>query len=484
MPNDDDLDGWETVTDVPLSRKHDWLCVVLMNQSGTRFLAWGVIQVAPFLLHAREGLKSERQTIERLHYQQCILSPKKPPPSLHVNYGEPAVMPGRCFNLDELSEMLTRRLEQYKNPTRKCIVSTPEGKALDRLSFQIAAAAVARYRGLHPPGAEHSSLEHWIRGEQRIALHRFRMDHVRELEGYRVFEDDDENMEDATSPEEKLRKVVRGLGGPPILNVTDLLPLAHQDEVAIAYDGHFLVYPDHAVVLLPRLLREGEETLRHIAQIGTFQSFRDHPHLMDMLETFHSQLRDWDAPAVLPTPKPKRQITLNGGAPILPSADLDELKAVMPACMRPLYDRAFRPGIPHLKFDDRRIFYGFVLANGVPAAMLEKEIVAKASMIEGYDYKPIIVQIKETDKYVRTEKFGMGFGCNKLQDMGHCPWYHSPSSIDDSATRQARSDARVSCHQHQLNTAKLQVDPRGKEWKIGFPLAFTQDLKHMLLDKA
>lgn len=469
MPDDDDLAVWEVIKCVPLpSRAWDWMGIVLVNAAKDRFLAWGVVRVAPLLLAAPEGALATAWTIPRLTPDQCLRS-VAPPASWHIDYALPADLPTRHFNLDELAGLLRVRLAQYQSPTDACLVATPDARRMDRLSFAMASAAIARYRGMYPTiGA--SSLTRWIRGEQRIALYRFRCAHLADASALRVRPD-------------WLPPGYAQFCGPDVLDATELLPLAHQAGTALLHRGRLLVSPDHAMALLPVVLRQADATVRSIAAVGRFPSFRDHACLMNLLDSFHRHLDTLDVPTVVPERKKQHMpLLLNGGEPILASATLDELKTTMPACIRSLADRAFLPGTPHLKYEERSILYGFVLANGVPAVVLEQRALAKVASIPGYDARQVSMQVNSTDKHVRdSTKFGMGHGCPGMQDKGHCVWFNRPATgSGEDVVKQARSNARVACHANQLALAKLHTDPRGRDWKIGYPLAFAQQVKQWL----
>ncbi len=219
-----------------------------------------------------------------------------------------------------------------------------------------------------------------------------------------------------------------------------------------------------------------------------FPSFRDHPHLLEKLEHFHGQLRDWEAPEVVAASKTKKRAPLTlEGVPILPSRTLDELKRCMPRCIQALADKAFLSGTPHLKYEDRCTLYGFVLANGVPTRVLEENAVGKVSTIPGYDVRQVQMQVRQTEQYVRSSKFGTGKGCNSLQDSGKCPHFQAPSVSSRDTPEQiaaakaaARKRARVGCHAHQLLLAHKEKDPRGYDWKQVSPLLFAQQVKRWL----
>lgn len=478
MPNDDPLTDWASITKAPLSRQFDWMAVVIMTASKDEFLCWGVVQAAPFVLIAPEGPHAPQLTIERLDRSQCSRLPP-PPASTPVDYdSHPAVLPTRLFSLDELDGLLKARLQQYKKPTDACLVTTPEQRAVDRLSFSMACASIARYRDLHRGADERiSSLEHWLRGEQRIALHRFRVAHLpHALRGWEVFSSSE-------------LETYSGFGGLPFSDAPpEFMILGREPDAGILAHGHLFLAPSYALAWVGTVMRQVDQGLRALAMHGEFPSFRDHVHLMRMLDAFHAEMASWNAPPVVPKKSAQRRGVVIDST--LASATLAELKTVMPGCMKPLADRAFLRGpAPHLKYEERCILYGFILANGIPAVVLEKELLDRLQAIPNYDTRQIITQVKETDKYVRTPKFGTGWGCRRLQDSARCPWFHQPSTSsshavpDVAAVEAARSQARVSCHQHQLNLANLHTDPNPK-WSIFSPIVFAQDLKRLLLSQA
>ena len=467
---------------------------------------WGVVSVVELFL--LEGMtwppvRDESITVV-VHRSDCQLEFGAIEPTLAAVYEDPSdgqplssLLPAQPITLDDARLLMAQRLAHYKHPTDSCLLRTDADRRRDRLSYTLALTAMATYT----PRTSMTK-KAWLEGEMRIARHRMRVAHIPDLlasRGWQTLniqgEGVDEHCEQcknaghtkSSNSEVKCDdpvhhwgyNIYNGCGGVDFINVPDLMGIA-RGPLGTLIGGRLLTDP--ALYIRHAMLMQEAQHKSNLAHMAPSEEDRD-----DIFKRFYVAVwasREGILPNLHPTlsdalrKKTKRTIVrveIEEGAQMQPINGFDDLKKVMPGCMREMSDIAFNPyrrEQDHLLHQDRVVFFHFLLVQGFDKTLILAELDQK---LRGTKYaadgglKKQLAAVEGAQKDADSGKYGYMYGCNKLMAEGKCPFFHGNEGR-----------ARVACHGNQLALAHLQTDPDGQKWSIGFPVRFSQKMKRLL----
>jgi hypothetical protein len=518
---------------LPIGNNKHYVAVMAMHTVGgtSRFLLWGVCSIVKILI----DIDTVDEVLPQMHpcarilvtyHRKDFVDPHSvsslPEPLTCIRYpffSETAIKPQQPLQpgpiaLSEVAVILKKRIEQYMQPTQECICSTLEQLQQDRLSYTMMLSSMVQLNkteteGLYPGTKPDwkATCDAWLYGEMQIAKFRLSWHHAAKsfpgLDGFefkgRPFEECNAALLSHFGRSQHGRVSHGILYLTPVLWAPTILLEIERNHVKNinSYRPSFIV--DHPV--LAKLLREhgyrqiiwrircktDEEQQQQQQQKGSIKGVK-RKQSNDMV--------DWRRPAsnsvrsrVLSSSPDMKEIT-----DVEPFRDLGQLLACSSPCMLALAEEAFTHSTHHLKFEDRNIFYPYLLANGLEIddvlPMLTQQVQRTCK-----DYPPAKIEkaLKASQSFIKSGAYPIS--CKKLQTTlnkhgkAYCPFMPADVPMQDvedpnSPLEQAKRSARRQCCQRMqatLHTSKVANAQQLSYMPSNFPLVYAQRLRRHLV---
>ncbi len=440
-----------------LQHTHPFALVVLRSANGRSFLSWGVL---PFLLIAHAGGK--------LHKKWCVdVAPAtvfaRTP--LYLQRPEPHELPQTQTCLLSLEQALKQRLKLYAQlaASQQLVPSVWQmwpsdaaREAQDRLCFLAM---------MHVVATPHPARDHIVRvfteGEKALALHRLAWSG----EGTRLLALAKHVMPDARVESDSSAVSADLFKNDLVMLLTP--PCQGWCGVQLS-EGRLMAPPTHFAPTL--LARYGDAVLRDQVQalLREPSSPRDtHVGFGYACGQVHERMRMglFLLTTVREESKQTHMAAITGA----------RLEEVMPLCMKKLHQVALGrvPG-RHLRYDERQVFYPFMLLSGVtPDALVQLQWPAHAGRTDvnprQYMVQDVEKGVQSTAKWLQSTAGNQGTSCRTMHAAGRCGFSDVPFNL---ALRNCQLDRAARLGNSETDTP------------TGYPLLFAQQLRRDLDAKA